>query len=222
MRLIPLLLLLALPAAAQVPDQIVVIGDSIAYGTFDPGVEPGRAWPEHVKFETLVDSRPPIRVVNLSQGGASALTWAQQPAIPLYFSRPFVPTIALIALGVNDAIGGRHWVDFGNDIARIALTWHAAGSDRVALLLLPPAPAQNEAQVALRREYNEVQRGLCDSETVCEDGECVDVVCIDISDLPLSFFPPLVPGTGGTVPIHPTALGQSWISVLVRSELRSW
>jgi len=215
-----------MPAAADPPDEIVVIGDSIAYGQFDPGVEPGRAWPEHVKFETLVQGHP-IRVVNLSQGGASAFTWAQEPALSIYYNHPQLPdTYALIALGVNDAIGGRHWVDFGRDIATIALNAHEAGSEKVILVLMPTENGATPAQARLRRDYNVVQRLLCDSETVCRDGECVELLCIDLSWIPLQLIFPVDSSpafySDGSYLTHPTAIGQAWIGVLVRAELRSW
>jgi len=203
-------------AQAEPPDMIVVVGDSIAYGTFDIGSPPGLEWPALLKIGITSDGTP-IRVVNLSMGGASASSWAHESFASLYYTHVGLPnTYALVALGANDAIMGRHWYEFAIDLMAIVTKLNAAGSSKVILLLMPTENGATPAQAAHRADYNWIEQVLCDNNAVTP----VELLCIDASEMPLDRN--FATTAEGGFSLHPTAVGQRWLGRLVETELLAW
>ncbi len=168
---------------------IVLLGDSISK---DP------AWPVRVERSGVV------RIRNLSEGGASARSWAEVDDYG-HFS-PWGTTWGMIALGTNDGYrrSQRTLFDFYFDLLTISNRMLEAGAPRVILLLMPTETAR-PASHAKRRQFNALQAVMCQY--------IAEFVCIDISDMPMKFFNNQNP--------HPTFLGQRWIAGRVKQSIEA-
>ena len=195
-------------AHAERPERIVLVGDSISTGNIfamrSSPTDYAYGWPARVKAARVV------RLVNLSIGGATAKNWALEPALSIHYRTPLV-TWGMIALGGNDAYT-RTVFQFYADLLTISDKMFDAGAQRVVLLLMPTANGL-PATAYVRRQYNALQAAMC---------EWLDeFVCIDASDMPLGFFPPVL-FLGLAHDVHPTPAGHVWLAERVLREVLTW
>lgn len=190
----------------MIPARIVVVGDSISAPGFDPTETRDHGWAELIKVDGQVN------VVNLSVGGASAWTMAQQPAHwPIWYSvGAGYETYGLIALGTNDGFWQRTQIQFGLDVATIGGAMLTAGASKVILLKMPTATWAPHSH-PFRVQYNTLLAATCAASDAFG--------CIDVSDMPLSYFPALSPWDHSP---HPNAAGQAWLASAILDEILSW